>query len=54
MSRNQNAPQTGPIVEDMSDAELAELLLQVRAAEEGFEGFCPFDAPRMGHTRLPA
>ena len=39
MSRNQNAPQTGPIVEDMSDAELAELLLQVRAAEEGFEGF---------------
>ena len=36
MSKNQNAPQTGPIVEDMSDAELAELLLQVRAAEEGF------------------
>ena len=39
MSKNQNAPETGQLVSEMSDAELASLLLQVRAAEEGFLGF---------------
>ena len=39
MSKNQNAPETGALVADLSDADLAALLLQVRAAEEGFEGF---------------
>ena len=39
MSKNQNAPETGQLVSEMSDADLASLLLQVRAAEEGFLGF---------------
>lgn len=39
MSRNQNAPETGALIADLSDADLASLLLQVRAAEENFEGF---------------
>jgi len=39
MSKAQNAPETGQLVSEMSDADLASLLLQVRAAEEGFLGF---------------
>tara|TARA_B100001094_G_scaffold39739_1_gene34334 strand:+ start:4688 stop:6322 length:1635 start_codon:yes stop_codon:yes gene_type:complete len=39
MSKNQNAPETGALIADLTDADLANLLLQVRAAEDGFEGF---------------
>ncbi len=39
MSKNQNAPETGQLISEMTDADLADLLLSVRAAEEGFEGF---------------
>ncbi len=39
MSKAQNAPETGQLVAEMSDADLAGLLLQIREAEDGFLGF---------------
>ena len=39
MSKAQNAPETGQLVAEMSDADLAKLLLQIREAEDGFLGF---------------
>ena len=43
MSKAQNAPETGQLVAEMSDADLAGLLLQIREAEDGFLGFVKLD-----------